>query len=138
LLELLAAGQAKDYKTVRKVHDLLLPLTRAVCHRGSHMEGTVALKHSLVARGILDHATVRSSLLPLEKGADQEIFEAMRSMGLPKVPKAYQAWNRRIFRFFYLQRLLFWVILCAWLLFATGPFNCGDEDVISGVKSLGI
>lgn len=90
LLELLAAGKAKDYKTARKVHDRLLPLTRAVYHRGSHMEGTVALKHSLVARGILQHATVRSSQLPLGKGADKEIFDAMSSTGLPKAPKAYQ------------------------------------------------
>ena len=35
-------------------------VTRTVYHRGSHMEGTVALKHGLVARGILEHATVRS------------------------------------------------------------------------------
>lgn len=90
LLELLAAGKAQDYKTARKVHDRLLPLTRAVYHRGSHMEGTVALKHSLVARGILDHATVRSSLLPLEKGADREIYDAMASTTLPKVPAEFQ------------------------------------------------
>lgn len=90
LLELLAAGKAQDYKKARQVHDRLLPLTRAVYHRGSHMEGTVALKHSLVARGILDHATVRSSLLPLEKGADQEIYDAMSSTKLPKVPAEYR------------------------------------------------
>ncbi|KAH6667771.1 dihydrodipicolinate synthase [Halenospora varia] len=91
LLEMIAAGKAKDYKKAREVHDRLLPLTRAVYHRGSHMEGTVVLKHSLVARGILEHATVRSSLLLLEKGADQEIFDAMSATGLPKAPKAYQA-----------------------------------------------
>lgn len=90
LLEMIAAGKAKDYKKAREVHDRLLPLTRAVYHRGSHMEGTVALKHSLIARGILEHATVRSSLLPLEKGADKEIYDAMSSTGLPKAPKAYQ------------------------------------------------
>lgn len=90
LLELLAAGKAQDYKKARQVHDRLLPLTRAVYHRGSHMEGTVALKHSLVARGILDHATVRSSLLPLEKGADKEIYDAMASTKLPKVPQSYR------------------------------------------------
>ena len=39
-------------------------MTKAVYHRGSHMEGTVALKYGLVARGILDHATVRPPLLP--------------------------------------------------------------------------
>jgi 4-hydroxy-tetrahydrodipicolinate synthase len=46
------------------------------------MEGTVALKHGLVARGILDHATVRSPLLPLESGAEVEIANALRSAGL--------------------------------------------------------
>jgi hypothetical protein len=39
-------------------------------------EGTVALKHGLVARGILEHATLRSSLLPLEFGTEEEIHAA--------------------------------------------------------------
>ncbi len=50
-----------------------------------NMEGTVALKHALVARGILDHATVRSPLLPLSDGAEQEIHDAMRQAGIGKV-----------------------------------------------------
>jgi 4-hydroxy-tetrahydrodipicolinate synthase len=82
LIELIAAGKAKDYAKARAIHDRLLPVTRTVYHRGSHMEGTVALKHGLVARGILDHATVRSPLLPLEPGADVEIADALRSAGL--------------------------------------------------------
>jgi 4-hydroxy-tetrahydrodipicolinate synthase len=82
LIELIKAGKAKDYKTARAIHDRLLPVTRKVYHRGSHMEGTVALKHGLVARGILEHATVRSPLLPLEPGADVEIANALRSAGL--------------------------------------------------------
>jgi 4-hydroxy-tetrahydrodipicolinate synthase len=49
------------------------------------MEGTVALKHALVERGILEHATVRSPLLPLPKGADVEIANAMKSAGLGRV-----------------------------------------------------
>lgn len=85
LLELLAAGQAKDYTKARAVHDRLLPVTKAVYHRGSHMEGTVALKHALVARGILDHATVRSPLVPLEPGADVEIMAAVKQSRLSKV-----------------------------------------------------
>jgi 4-hydroxy-tetrahydrodipicolinate synthase len=64
------------------VHDRLLPVTRSVYHRDSHMEGTVALKHGLVARGILDHARVRSPLLPLEPGAEVEIAKALRFAGL--------------------------------------------------------
>ena len=55
LIELIAAGKAKDYAKAREIHDRLLPVTASVYHRGSHMEGTVALKHGLVARGILEH-----------------------------------------------------------------------------------
>jgi 4-hydroxy-tetrahydrodipicolinate synthase len=38
-----------------------------------------------VHRGILEHATVRSPLLPLAEGADKEIAEAMASAGLNRV-----------------------------------------------------
>ncbi len=82
LIEMIKAGQAKDYKAARAIHDRLLPVTKSVYHRGSHMEGTVALKHALVARGILEHATVRSPLMPLDPGAEVEIANAMRSAGL--------------------------------------------------------
>ncbi|KAL0257654.1 hypothetical protein SLS55_006817 [Diplodia seriata] len=85
LLELIDAGKKRDYARARAVHDRLLPVTKAVYHRGSHMEGTVALKHALVARGILEHATVRSPLLPLEDGAEKEIFDAVASASLSRV-----------------------------------------------------
>jgi 4-hydroxy-tetrahydrodipicolinate synthase len=91
LIEFIAAGKAKDYARARAIHDRLLPVTRTVYHRGSHMEGTVALKHGLVARGILDHATVRSPLLPLEPGAEVEIADALRSAGLGGRPTAVAA-----------------------------------------------
>lgn len=84
LVEMIAAGKAKDYAKARALHDRLLPVTRNVYHRGSHMEGTVALKHALVERGILEHATVRSPLLPLAPGAEIEIAEAVRAAGLGK------------------------------------------------------
>lgn len=84
LYEMLKAGKAKDYAKAREIHDRLMPVTRNVYHRGSHMEGTVALKHALVARGILEHATVRAPLLPLAEGAGEEIAAAMRSAGLAK------------------------------------------------------
>ena len=58
---------------------------RQVYHRGSHMEGTVALKWGLVNRGILDHATVREPLLPLPAGADAEIAAAFASADLSTV-----------------------------------------------------
>lgn len=85
LVEMIKAGKAKDYVKVRALHDRLLPVTANVYHRGSHMEGSVALKWALVERGILEHAAVRSPLLPLAPGADQEIFAAMRAAGLGKV-----------------------------------------------------
>lgn len=82
LIELIEAGKARDYPKAREIHDRLFPVTQNVYHRGSHMEGTVALKQGLVARGILEHATVRSPLLPLPEGADVEIANALRSAGL--------------------------------------------------------
>ncbi|KAF2186017.1 aldolase [Zopfia rhizophila CBS 207.26] len=85
LIEMIEAGKKKDYVKARAIHDRLLPVTKSVYHRGSHMEGTVALKHGLVARGILEHATVRSALLPLENGAEQEIHAAFKSAQLGKV-----------------------------------------------------
>ncbi|EKT82086.1 dihydrodipicolinate synthetase [Rhodococcus opacus M213] len=85
LVELIAAGKAKDYPAARAIHDRLLPVTANVYHRGSHMEGTVALKEGLVARGILEHATVRSPLLPLAEGAGAEIAAALQSAELTSV-----------------------------------------------------
>ena len=85
LVQMIEAGKAKDYAKARALHDRLLPVTANVYHRGSHMEGTVALKWALVARGILDHATVRSPLLPLAAGAEDEIAAAMAAAGLGKV-----------------------------------------------------
>ena len=82
LLELIAAGKAKDYNAARKVHDRLLPVTQAVYHRGSHMEGTVALKIGLRTRGILPNAVVRSPLVDLTPEAEQEIADANKSAGL--------------------------------------------------------
>lgn len=51
---MIKAGKAGDYVKARELHDRLLPVTKSVYHRGSHMEGTVALKHALVARGIMN------------------------------------------------------------------------------------
>ncbi|MCL2892450.1 dihydrodipicolinate synthase family protein [Brenneria tiliae] len=85
LVEMIEAGKGQDYRKAREIHDRLLPVTKSVYHRGSHMEGTVALKHALVERGILEHATVRSPLLPLEPGAEEEIKVAVRAAKLPRV-----------------------------------------------------
>jgi 4-hydroxy-tetrahydrodipicolinate synthase len=78
LFELIQAGKAKDYAKARAIHDQLLPVTKNVYHRGSHMEGTVALKIALRARGVLTNATVRSPLLDLSPEAEKEIEAAMK------------------------------------------------------------
>jgi 4-hydroxy-tetrahydrodipicolinate synthase len=82
LIELIKAGKARDYKAARAIHDRLLPVTRNVYHRGSHMEGTVALKWGLVARGILEHATIRPPLMPLDASAEEEIRSALKQAEL--------------------------------------------------------
>ncbi|MFT4021574.1 MAG: dihydrodipicolinate synthase family protein [Acinetobacter sp.] len=82
MLELLNAGKAQDYPRARAVNNKLMPLTQVVYHRPSHMEGTIALKHGLVSRGILEHATVRPPLRPLAEGAAEQIHEAMRFAGI--------------------------------------------------------
>ena len=50
LIQLIEAGKAQDYPEARRIFEQLLPVTKAVYHRGSHMEGTVALKLGLVKR----------------------------------------------------------------------------------------
>ena len=82
LLDLLAAGKAGDWKAARAAHDRMLPITKAVYHRGSHMEGTVALKIALRTRGVLPNAVVRSPLVDLTPEAEQEIADAMKTAGL--------------------------------------------------------
>ncbi|KEF57385.1 dihydrodipicolinate synthase [Exophiala aquamarina CBS 119918] len=94
LLELIDAGKAKDYVRARAAHDRLLPVTKPVYHRGSHMEGTVALKHVLAARGILNDATVRSPLFPLPEGAEAEIHAAVTAAALPMVVAAGKPFGR--------------------------------------------
>lgn len=79
--ELMNACAAKDVDGAYAVHNRLMPLTKVVYHRPSHMEGTVALKHGLISRGILSHATVRAPLLSLPEGAHDDIDAAMRLAG---------------------------------------------------------
>ncbi|QPP05949.1 dihydrodipicolinate synthase family protein [Streptomyces bathyalis] len=82
LVELIAAGKDRDYAKAREIHDRLLPVTKAVYHRGSHMEGTVALKIGLRARGILREATVRQPLQPVGEEAAAEIEFALKQAQL--------------------------------------------------------
>lgn len=84
LIELIDAGKAQDWPAAKAAHNKMFPVTQNVYHRGSHMEGTVCLKEALVHRGILEHATVRSPLLPLAEGAHDEIAAALDKAGLGK------------------------------------------------------
>ncbi|NWJ23791.1 dihydrodipicolinate synthase family protein [Rhizobium sp. RM] len=85
LVKLIEAGKAQNYPEARKIFEQLLPVTRAVYHRGSHMEGTVALKLGLVHRGVLDHATIREPLKNLGEKAEKEIFAAFDAAGIGRV-----------------------------------------------------
>lgn len=85
LIDLIKAGKAQDYPSARAIFERLLPVTRAVYHRGSHMEGTVALKLGLVHRGVLDHATIREPLKNLGAAAEAEIFAAFDAAGIGRV-----------------------------------------------------
>lgn len=82
LIDYIKAGKAHDYDAAKAIHDKLLPITKTVYHRGSHMEGTVALKLGLLARGIIKDATVREPLKPLAPGAYEEIAAALKASGL--------------------------------------------------------
>lgn len=84
LLKLIEAGKAQDWPAAKAAHNQMFPVTQNVYHRGSHMEGTVCLKEALVHRGVLEHATVRSPLLPLAPGAHEEIAAALDKAGLGK------------------------------------------------------
>ena len=91
LIDLIAAGKAQDYTAARQVFEQLLPVTRAVYHRGSHMEGTVALKIGLRHRGLLDHATIREPLKDLGEAAEREIEAAFEAAGIGRVDLAVAA-----------------------------------------------
>ncbi|MDR7126381.1 dihydrodipicolinate synthase family protein [Pseudotabrizicola sp. 4114] len=91
LIDLIKAGKAQDYPTARKVFEQLLPVTRTVYHRGSHMEGTVALKIGLRHRGLLDNATIREPLKDLGEAAEREIEAALDAAGIGRVELAMAA-----------------------------------------------
>jgi 4-hydroxy-tetrahydrodipicolinate synthase len=82
LIELLTKAKAHDYDAAKEVHDRMLPITKAVYHRTSHIESTPAMKLGLVERGILQSAYVRSPLMALEDGARENIRAAMVAAGV--------------------------------------------------------
>lgn len=84
LIDLIAAGKKRDYPAARAIFDQLMPVTKSIYHRGSHMEGTVALKEALVARGAIASATVRSPLLPLPAGGPEEVADSLKAAGIGK------------------------------------------------------
>jgi 4-hydroxy-tetrahydrodipicolinate synthase len=55
------------------------------------MEGTVALKHALRARGLIDNVNIREPLKPLGEAADAEIRAAVKASGLTVVADALAA-----------------------------------------------
>lgn len=85
LIDLIKAGKAQDYTAARTIFERLLPVTRAVYHRGSHMEGTVALKIGLRYRGVMDNATIREPLKDLGEKAEREIEAAFDAAGIGRV-----------------------------------------------------
>lgn len=91
LIDLIKAGKAQDYTAARDVFERLLPVTRAVYHRGSHMEGTVALKIGLRYRGLLDNATIREPLKDLGADAEREIEAAFDAAGIGRIETALAA-----------------------------------------------
>ena len=82
MVELLEKAKAHDYDVAKEAYDRMAPITRAVYHRESHMESTMAMKLGLVQRGILKNATVRSPLLPLEDSAGPGIRAALSNAGV--------------------------------------------------------
>ena len=85
MVALQAAATAKDYAKAKALYDATAPLTKVIYHRTSHMEGTIALKMGLAARGILPHATVRSPLFPLSEQDDRAIRSALEFAGVEVV-----------------------------------------------------
>ncbi len=82
MVELLEKAKAHDYDEAKEVYDRMAPITRAVYHRESHMESTMAMKMGLVERGHLKNAVVRSPLSPLEDAAGPGIRAALASAGV--------------------------------------------------------
>jgi dihydrodipicolinate synthase/N-acetylneuraminate lyase len=82
MVELLEKAKAHDYDATKEVYDRMMPITRAVYHRESHMESTMAMKLGLVERGLLKNAVVRSPLMPLEANASSGIREALQVAGV--------------------------------------------------------
>ena len=82
LIEMIAAGKAKDYAKARAIHDRLLPVTSNVYHRGSHMEGTrraqVGARRPRHPRA-RDRPPAAAAARARRRG---EIADAMRSAGL--------------------------------------------------------
>jgi 4-hydroxy-tetrahydrodipicolinate synthase len=82
MVELLEKAKAHDYDAAKEVYYRMMPITRAVYHRNSHIESTIAMKIGLVQRGILKSAQVRSPLMPIEASAPKDIREALIAAGV--------------------------------------------------------
>jgi len=89
MVELLENAKAHDYNAAKATYDRMIPITRAVYHRASHIESTTAMKLGLVARGIIRTATVRSPLMPLEDGAAEHIRATLEGAGVSLAEKQH-------------------------------------------------
>lgn len=85
MVALQEAATARDYPRAKALYDATAPLTKVIYHRKSHMEGTIALKMGLAARGVLPHATVRPPLFPLGSTDDKAIRAALEFAGIETV-----------------------------------------------------
>lgn len=82
MVELLAAAKSHNYVAAKAVYDRVAHLTSVVYHRPSHAEATIAMKMGLVERGLIPHATVRSPLMPLGAGTQEDIKRALQRAGV--------------------------------------------------------
>jgi 4-hydroxy-tetrahydrodipicolinate synthase len=85
MVELLEAARSHNYDRAKEVYDRMLPITKAVYHRESHIESTQAMKLGLVHREILSTATVRPPLMPLGSDAGHSVAAALDSAGVKAI-----------------------------------------------------
>jgi len=85
MVELLEAARAHQYDRAKEVYDRMLPITKAVYHRESHIESTQAMKMGLVHRGLLSSPTVRAPLMPLGSDVYESVAAALDAAGVKAI-----------------------------------------------------
>ena len=82
MVDLLEKAKRKDYAAAKEAYDRMGPLTKVVYHRRSHIESTPVMKLGLVHRGVLEHATVRPPLMPMDDLVAQDVAAALKAAGI--------------------------------------------------------